>query len=319
LCPVDQHGHRAPNGRIDEVRVIEIDHPGGIEVLQLRERPAPTPAPGEVAIQFVASSINPADVKIRSGAVTPRVGAFPHVLGYDLVGKILASGAGAGAHPMGALVLAMSAMAVTGRGAWADVVCLRETSVALLPEALEPLRAARLPLVGLTALQAVERLDVDKGDEVLVVGALGSVGRVAVELLRHRGAIVQSIVRTPAQVEEALHLGGGRAHVGVAPSHSVAAVLDAAGGDFSEALADDGIYVSVVPDRVPDRDALTARGITRTIVLAEESGDMLTDLAKLAASGKLTLPLGSVHPFEDISSAHKEYEQHGQQHVVIAR
>lgn len=301
------------------MRAVQIDAPGPIPALVLREVPEPGPfAPDDVVVSFLASSINPADVKIRTGAVVPRVGTRPHVLGYDLVGDVVAVGADVNGFAIGDRVMAMSTVALTGRGTWADLVALPAASLAHVPAGADVAALARLPLAGLTALQVVRKADVRPGETVLVTGAIGAIGRHVVALLAHAGVLAHGLVRHPEQA--ALLLLQPGVTVGAeAEERSVDVVIDTAGGDFSAALRDGGRYVSVVPDRLPSRDELAARRVTRSLIMTRESGEDLATLASLVEASVLALPSPRVFPLADIHAAHEEYEHHGHRDIVLVR
>jgi NADPH:quinone reductase-like Zn-dependent oxidoreductase len=301
------------------MRAVQIDGPGPISVLVLRWVPDPGPlGPGDVLISFLGSSINPADVKIRTGYVVPHVGSYPYVLGYDLVGEVVAVGANVDRFAEGDRVMAMSTVALTGRGTWAELVALPAASVARVPAGADVGAIARLPLVGLTALQLVRKADVRPGETVLVAGAVGSIGRHAVALLAHAGVPVHGLVRHPEQAALLLLQPGVTVGAEV-EERSVDVVVDAAGGDFSAALRDGGRYVSAVPDRLPSREELAARSIDRSVIVTRESGGDLVTLASLVEAGVLALPSPHVFPLTDIHAAHEEYEHHDQRDIALVR
>ncbi|CAJ58860.1 putative oxidoreductase [Frankia alni ACN14a] len=302
-----------------EMLAVQVEAPGGITSLVVRSVEDLTPRPDEVKIELIASSINPADVKIRTGAVVPLRGAYPFTLGYDLAGTVVETGAEVTDLAPGTQVLAMSAVALTGVGTWSERVCLPRTSVARLPANVDPLPLARLPLAGLTAYQAVQRAKPGPGTAVLVCGAAGSVGRLAVELLLDRGARVHGLVRRPEQVDQLPTHELFTPHVGQPPTRSVDVVIDAAGADFSPALVDGGLYICLVPDRAPARDVLARRSQRRTVLVTEESGADLEELVELLGAAVLTLETTSIFPMKNIHAAHREFEQDGQRNVVLIR
>ncbi|HVW42766.1 MAG TPA: NADP-dependent oxidoreductase [Amycolatopsis sp.] len=290
---------------------VQFDQPGPVDSLRVREVPEPAPAPGEVLIEFEASAINPADVKIRSGAIAPRAGTAPYTLGYDLVGTVAR---GAGQFRAGTRVIAMSAMASTGRGCWSELVCLPETSIARAPAGIDAAVAAQLPLAGLTALQAVQALGPRPGAHVLVTGAAGAVGRLAVQLLRHHGVVVHGLVRQADQVAGLPAGAVSEPHVGCVPPDTVDGIIDAAGGDFASALRPGGHYVTVVPGQLP-----SLSGRTGATVLTRESGPMLDTLARLLERGDLAIPESLSFALTDIHRAHHEYERAPRRRVTILR
>ncbi|MFI6071488.1 NADP-dependent oxidoreductase [Actinoplanes sp. NPDC051343] len=165
------------------MRAVQIDRHGGIDVLTLREVPTPVPAAGEVLVRTIASSINPVDWKTRAWDRGP---AFPMTLGWDLSGVVAHSTVPRFAP--GDRVITMSGQIATGLGTWADLVPARIRTAA--PQRLALVEAAALPLAGLTASQALERVKPGPGERILVTGAVGGVGSLALQLARRSGARV---------------------------------------------------------------------------------------------------------------------------------
>ncbi|MFE7422021.1 NADP-dependent oxidoreductase [Rhodococcus sp. NPDC057529] len=274
-------------------------------MLQLRDIPVPSPGEGEVLIALEASAINPADVKIRSGMITPRQGSAPFTLGYDLVGTVKETGPKAGRFLPGAQVIGVSTLAVTGTGTWSEFVCLPEASLARAPEDVDPAILAQLPLPGLTAMQAVDALQLAQGSEVLVSGAAGAVGRIALQLLHLRGYRAHALVRRAEQAELLPACVAEEVHIGSLPVSRVDGVIDAAGIDLSAALRPGGHYVTVVPGSPPHSVSKEAA----TLVVAHESGAMLHALAELLTAGELDLPESTTFKFSEIEAAHREYDR----------
>ncbi|MFR9805098.1 NADP-dependent oxidoreductase [Pseudonocardia sp. RS010] len=299
---------------------VQFDTPGpAAEALLLNQVPDPTPGPGEVLVEFEASTINPADVKIRSGAIPPRVGSAPYTLGYDLVGRVVGHGEGAGRHPVGTRVVGMSALAISGRGTWSELVSLPEDSVAAAPEGVEPTVAATLPLAGLTAYQAILTLDMDPGAAVLVTGAAGAIGSFAVQILRGRGLTVQALVLDAGQ---AASLPAGTVdgvHIREAGDLQVDGVLDTVGADFSRLLREGGHYLSVVPGTLPPAESQTMAGKKAKVIVTRESGALLEDLTALVAKGALHLPEPRVFALTDVVQAHAEFDKQTGRRIVLAR
>ncbi|GHE58445.1 alcohol dehydrogenase catalytic domain-containing protein [Streptomyces capitiformicae] len=162
---------------------VQIDVHGGPEVLSVREIAEPVPGPGEVLVRTVASSLNPVDWKTRAWDVGPE---FPMTLGWDLAGIVVASSSAEFA--VGDRVIAMSAQMATGRGTWAQLVALPEHLVTHAPTTLSLAEAATLPLAGTTAVQALAKLELSSRSRLLVTGAAGAVGALAVQLARRAGS-----------------------------------------------------------------------------------------------------------------------------------
>ncbi|MEY9845820.1 NADP-dependent oxidoreductase [Streptacidiphilus sp. MAP5-3] len=254
---------------------VQIDRHGGPEVLRVREAAAPVAAAGELLVRTVASTINPVDWKTRAWDVGP---AFPMTLGWDLAGMVVATESAE--FSVGDRVVAMSAQLATGLGTWAELVALPAALVAHAPASVPLVEASALPLAGVTALQALARLDLVEGQRLLVTGALGAVGRTAVALARHRGAVVDGLVSRAEHLKPAGELGltSVASAASDLTSESYDAVLDTAGVDVSAALVPDGRYVSVADAPLPDLP-----GAEKSYV-QENSAD-LAELVRLVDAG----------------------------------
>lgn len=172
----------------------------------LHQLPEPVAGPGEVVVAIAAASVNPIDVKVRSGAfkaVLPY--DMPLVLGHDLAGTVVAVGPGATRFKVGDAVFACAGG--DRIGTFAERIAIAEQDVALKPASLGMAEAAALPLVALTAWQVlVERAQLQPGQRILIHAGSGGVGTVAIQLARHLGAHVATTVGT-ANVELAQALG----------------------------------------------------------------------------------------------------------------
>jgi len=267
------------------MKAVQIDRFGGPDVLRVREVPDPEPGPGEVLVRLVASTINPVDVKVRSGAERPTHLPLPLTLGWDLAGQVVGTGPGAHRFHPGQHVLAMSAMAATGRGTWAELVALPEHLLATAPTSVSLVDAAGLPLAGLAAAHAVEVLDPQPGHIVVVTGATGAVGGIAVQLLTLRGITVRALVRDRSRAGEAAD-----------------GLLDTAGITLPQAVRAAGRYVSVVPGSLPT-DGLAA-GIETSMSYVNENGYRLAELVRLVDAAHLRLRTAATYPFAAVPAAH---------------
>lgn len=171
-------------------------HYGPPSVLQVNEVPIPQPRPTELLVKVVAGSVNRADAVARSGGTRLTNGPrFPKGTGVDLLGKVVVRGEKCARHRVGDLVWGYVGMATMGTtGAAAEFATIAEASVSRAPRVQDLESAAALPLVALTALQALRnRLAVRQGERLLIVGASGGVGTSAIQLARHFGAEVASV------------------------------------------------------------------------------------------------------------------------------
>ncbi|MET0236535.1 MAG: NADP-dependent oxidoreductase [Kibdelosporangium sp.] len=170
------------------MRAIQVDEHGGPEVLRLVDVPRPEPVPTEVLVRVHASGINPADWKTRSGRGLPR--ELPYIPGWDVSGVVAEVGYGVTRFAPGDEVFGMLWFPRPGR-AYAEYVTAPSRQFAHKPLSLSHSEAAGLPLVGLTAWQALVTIaNVQPGQRVFVQAAAGGVGHVAVQIAKARGAYV---------------------------------------------------------------------------------------------------------------------------------
>ncbi|GAB2607815.1 NADP-dependent oxidoreductase [Streptomyces capparidis] len=174
------------------MRTISQRTVGGPEVLEVVEVERPTPGRGEVLVRVHAAGVNPADRKVRSGYVR-LFGDPPFTLGHEFSGVVAEVGEEAGGFRPGDAVFGW---VTPPRGAHADYVVVPRTSLAAKPVSVEHVHAAALPIAGLTAWQALVGVaGVGPGQRVLVLGAAGGVGHLAVQIAKARGAHVIGVAR----------------------------------------------------------------------------------------------------------------------------
>jgi NADPH:quinone reductase-like Zn-dependent oxidoreductase len=180
-----------------KMKAIVLTGYGDVNKLEFREVPDPKVGPNEIKVRMVGASINPVDYKLRTGALHGMMPlTFPAILGKDASGEVVEVGAGVtrfniGAHVMGLVSGAYAEFVVAPTEAWTEV-----------PPRMDMVDAAALPLVLLTGAQLIEDgVRPRKGDVVLVTGAVGSVGRVAVFVALAAGAEVWAGVRGEQKAE----------------------------------------------------------------------------------------------------------------------
>lgn len=287
------------------MRAVVLSTYGGPERLSVSELPEPAaPDPDGVLIRTAAAAVNPVDLQTRAGLHAGH-SAFhpPMVLGWDLAGTVTAVGGAVTGFRVGDRVVAMSAQMATGRGTYAEVVALPADIVAHAPSSVPLTVAAGLPLAGLTARQALDRLALPEGSSVLVTGAVGSVGGLAVQLARRRGLTVVAQVRSARDEEQARALGAHRVvDEANLPAASLDGLLETAGlpGAIG-AVRDGGRAVSIVPTRAPAAE----RGVQVVVSHVEQDGRGLAELAALVDAGELRLRTAQELAFADASEAHR--------------
>ncbi|MGW7306241.1 DNA translocase FtsK [Streptomyces sp. NPDC054835] len=193
------------------MRALVIDSFGGPEVLRIAEVPVPTTGPGRVRIRVEAATVHPVDLATRSGVLAEAglmAGRGRTGLGWDVAGVVDRTGPGVTGLAPGDRVIGMNDRLDVPLGTQAEYVVLDAHALAPAPAELDPASAATLPLAGLTALQALDALDLPAGETVLVTGAAGAVGGYAVQLAAARGLRIVATARTG---DEALVRGLGAA------------------------------------------------------------------------------------------------------------
>ncbi|SEO22125.1 NADPH:quinone reductase [Gemmobacter aquatilis] len=175
---------------------------GGPEVLRLEDRPLPQPGPGEVLVRNRAIGLNPVDWKFILWGHP--AWDWPHIPGVDGAGEVAALGEGVAHLALGAHVAYHNDLLRPGSFAEYTVIPVR--AAIPLPESLSFAAAAAIPCPGLTARQAVDKLPLAPGAQVLVTGASGAVGGAVLQLARGRGWVVHAVASQP-QAARVLRLG----------------------------------------------------------------------------------------------------------------
>src|SRR4051794_15961737 len=164
--------------------------------MEIMDLPRPEPGAGDLLVRVRAASVNPIDHKLRDGGVKVLLPySFPLILGNDLAGDVEAVGPGVTRFKVGDAIY--SRLDKDRIGAFAEYALVRETAAATKPERLDYVQAASLPLVGLTAWQAlIDIAQLHAGQKVLIHAGSGGVGTFAIQLAKHLGARVATTAST---------------------------------------------------------------------------------------------------------------------------
>jgi len=241
---------------MENMKVVQVHNYGGPEVLRFEDAPRPTPESGELLVKVHAASVNAIDWKVRAGYLKDVFPLpLPYIPGWDVSGIVEAIGPGVTQFKKGDEIYAVPDGARSGKGTYAEYVVIKETEAALKPKSNDHIHAAAIPLVALTAWQALfDQAGSSKGQKVLIHGAAGGVGSVAVQLAKWKGAHVigtasgrnQGLLRELG-VDEPIDYEKTRFEDVV---HDVDVVLDTLGGDTQnrswKVLKKGGILVSIV-------------------------------------------------------------------------
>ncbi|MBB5928483.1 NADP-dependent oxidoreductase [Streptomyces echinatus] len=294
------------------MRAISQDVLGGPEVLREVRVPRPEPGPNQVLVRVRAAGVNPTDWKHR--ATGGFLGEPPFVLGWDVSGEVAATGVGVAAFRPGDEVFGMLPYPY-GHGSHAEYVIAPVRALTHKPAALDHTQAGALPLVSLTAWQALtEHADVRPGQRVLIHAAAGGVGHVAVQIAKARGAYVIGTASEGKHgflreigVDEPVDYRSTDVTEAV---RDVDVVLDTLGGETSvrslRMLRPGGVVVSILPvgpaDFPEEAERLGVRAV-RMLVDADRAG--MRAIAELAESGGLKATIAGTFPLAEAAKAHE--------------
>jgi NADPH:quinone reductase len=315
-----------------------IEEFGEPRVFKTIDLPKPEIIPGHILIKVAASSVNPVDCKIRGGIVNEIAPAFPAVLHGDVAGIVEAVGEDVTTFQTGDEVYACAGGVKGLGGALAEFLLADAALVAKKPKSLSMREAAALPLVSITAWEGlIDRAQIRPGQNVLIYGATGGVGHIAIQLAKWAGAKVFATVSNEEKKAIAYQLG---ADVAINyRKHSVEEyvekhtqgkgfeiVFDTIGNDHLQtafkAASLNGIVVSLVSLSSQDLTLLHTKGLTLHLVYMlipmlygvgrSHHGEILKQLAQLVDEGKICPLLDpKTFHFKDISIAH-QYAESGQ-------
>jgi NADPH:quinone reductase-like Zn-dependent oxidoreductase len=297
------------------MRALVTHQWGGPEELRLEEVPRPEAGEGEVLVRVAAAGINPVDWKTRrDGGLMARRGVEPPViLGWDISGVVEAVGPGVDGFAVGDEVFGLPKFP-KAVGGYAEYVAAPAADLARKPTNIGHADAASLPLVALTALQALEAADLQAGQLVLIHGAAGGVGSVAVQLAKARGARVAGTASTPNQ--QMLRDIGVDIPIDYTTTNfadvvsDVDVVLESRGGETRQrswgVLRKGGIMVSILGP-LPQEDA-DAHGVRATSLLVHPSGAQMQQIADLVQSGAVRPIVQEAFPFARAADAHRTAE-----------
>jgi NADPH:quinone reductase-like Zn-dependent oxidoreductase len=305
------------------MRAAVYDEFGGADRLEVRQVDDPPVGPDTVLVRARATSVNPVDWKVREGYLQA---AYPHhlpiITGWDVAGVVEQVGPAVRTGvQVGDEVFGYVRRDDIAHGTTAELVPAPERTVTRKPASLSFEEAAALPLVGLTAWQALtEALEVTEGDRVLVHAGAGGVGHVAVQIAVALGAEVVATA-SPANHDFLRGLGATEVvdyengPVSEQLSSPVDAVLDLVGGpaleDAPKQVRDSARIASIV-----DAQTVLAQGGRYVFVRPDRDG--LDALARLADEGRLRVEVARVMPLDEIADAHRLSEEgHVRGKVVV--
>jgi NADPH:quinone reductase-like Zn-dependent oxidoreductase len=292
-------------------KAVQFDEYGGPEVLHLAEVSLPVAGPGKVLVQVKAAGINPGEAKIRDGLLHARWPAtFPSGQGSDLAGIVAGTGPGVAGFAAGDEVIGWT----DNRAAQAEYVLVEAGNLVAKPASVPWVAAGALPVAGFTAYATVRAVAPHPGDTVVVAGAAGGVGSIAVQLARRAGATVIGLASTANHDWLDRHggvpvtYGDGVADRIRQSAAKVDAFIDTFGADYVELALDLG----VAPDRIDtiaNFEAPQRYGVKGDGNATAASAEVLAGLAGLIAAGDLEIPIAATFPLDQVQDAYRRLAQ----------
>lgn len=301
-----------------QMKAAAFDRYGGPEVLHAETLPVPRPGPKQVLVRLDAAGIGVWDAYVRSGELKLGPDRFPQVIGNDGAGEVVAVGADAQRFHLGDRVYAYS----FAGGFYAEYVAVDEDAIAPIPQGLSTADAGVLGADGVTALRGLEdQLHLSAGQTLMIYGASGGIGHLAVQLAKRMGARVLAVASGRDGVELVRNLGAdvavdgkhddvARAARDFAPNGLDAALVLVHGDSLAPAL---GTIRKGGRIAHPNGVEPVPKGPPGAAVLAYDGvpgREVLERLNQLIAAGPFHVEVGRAYRLDDAARAHREIGQH---------
>lgn len=317
------------------MKAMVINKFGGPEVFELVDMPKPELKPGYVLVKVMASSLNPFEVKLRSGLLPEITPPFPAVLNADFSGVVIKNGENVELYRTGDEVFGFIGGLLNENGALAEYAIVDEELLCMKPKNVDFKTAALFPLVGITAYRAImEKSNIKPNDKVLIHGAAGGVGHMAVQFAKMLNATVYATVSSDEKAEIAEHLGADHVinYKETSVEQYVKEFTDGKGFDVVfdtigcenllnsfKAVKPEGLVMTTNSRVSLDLTLIHHKSITfKTIYIVlpivnnenrYEIGNTLNEIKKLIESGDLTIYRDeNEFFFSEIAKAHQYYQ-----------
>jgi NADPH:quinone reductase-like Zn-dependent oxidoreductase len=293
---------------------------GAPDVLQVHQHPIPRPSSHEILIRVAAASVNPIDYRLRQGELRWLLpGGFPRVPGFDVAGWVEEAQPRTGLSKGDRVLAFLTSMY---GGGYAEYATCRADAVVPLPDSIDFSQAAGLPLAGSTVLQSLRDIgELRQGDSVLVNGASGGVGSLAVQIAKAYGADVTGVSSAKhldfVQTQGADEVIDYESTEFTKLNRQWNIVFDVSGKSSYQAarhvLADHGHFVSTQPTLAGAAMSLLTSPLKKKgrVMLARPRGGDLRELVRLAHNGSIRVHIDQVYPLADAPEAHRRLEAGG--------
>lgn len=287
---------------INMMRAVVLRSFGGPEVLEAAEVGRPEPGPGEALVRIAAAHVHNVDTMIRRGFVAGP-DARPHTgLGHDGAGTVEALGEGVTGFAVGDPVFGLHSALDKPLGTYAQYAVFAAGELAKAPTTVDAVAASTLVTNGLSALKVLRQMDLAEGDSLLVTGAAGGLGGIAVQIAASRGLKVTALAG-PGDEDLVRDLGASTfvPRGGELPS-GMDGVLDAAALGALTAVRDGGVLMRVLPGETSGE-----RGVRDLSLQVGPDAADLAEIARLTDARVITPRVLAIHPLEEAAEAHRRY------------
>jgi len=288
-------------GHADKVKIVDVDNP--------------TVSPDQVLVKVQAASLNPFDTMVREGYVKAMIKSLPITLGGDIAGVVTEVGEDVSSLTVGDIVYGQANVVSGNSGAFAEFAATKAEQVAKAPTNIDIAEAASLPLVGVSALQALnDHIKLVKGQRIFIHGGAGGIGSIAIQVAKDIGAQVATTA-TGNGIEYVKSLGADevidyKSEDFADKLSDLDAVFDTVGGDdFAKAMnlvKSGGVAVSMIAD--VDEDRAKELGVTGVKQMTHVNTQKLTELTRLVEADVVTPRVGKVFKLEEAQQAFEARE-----------
>ena len=288
-------------------RAAVVRTPGGPDSIEIIDVPVVEPGPGQVRVEIAGAAVNPVDLALAAGFFhgLGLVNQPAHTgLGWDFAGTVTAAGPDVDL-PVGSRVAGLVAGFDRDFGTYAEQLVITASDIAVVPDGLDLVPAATVPLNGLAAAQVVDLLGDGQGRSLLVTGAAGALGGYVIPLAQDRGWRVTGLAR--AEDEKFVRGLGADFTAEAMPGWDAAADGAALQEQGLALVRDGGLFVGVQPGREPAEE----RGVTVRVVVTQPDGARLAQLLDATASGRLPARVHAVVPLDQVAAAHRAVAKGG--------
>jgi NADPH:quinone reductase-like Zn-dependent oxidoreductase len=292
-------------------KAVRFDHYGDVDVLEVVDVPRPQPGPNELLIGVRAAAINPGEAKIREGLLAKQFPAtFPSGQGSDLAGVVEGTGPGVTGWAQGDQIIGFT----DRRASQAELVVVEASDAVAKPPNVSWEVGGSLYVAGTTAYATVRAVAPKAGETVVVAGATGGVGSLAVQLARRAGATVVGIASESHHEWLSAHgvvpvaYGDGLDERLRKATDRIDAFIDTVGGDYVELALAFGVAPARI-DTIANFDAVRRLGVKGDGNAAGGTSAVLGELATLVADGALEVPIAATYPLDQVRDAYRRLAQ----------